>query len=296
MPSDGRTSAPTTERRARTRRLWQLFESIHAITYFSDETTDAYRSLGLKGFWQGYFASRVAPMGPVGGEVCAALFYNFRTDMATRALPSAWTVTTPRAVLDAREDALRGVLEKMFAGAQGIDEAADLLAEAASGASVEGRPLFAGHRALHRPDDPVSALWWGSTLLREHRGDGHVAALVTHGIGGLDANVLFVGTGRVPREVLQVSRSWSDSEWDSALRRLAERGLLDGDELTPGGAELRQEIEDTTDDLAAEPWDHLGEQGTERVVELLTPLRERVLATRQIPFFNPIGLPMGHLS
>ncbi len=273
--------------------MWQLFESVHAITYFCEPVTDAYKAIGLKGFWQGYFASRVAPIGPVGGEVCAALFYNFRPEMASKALPSAWTVTTPQAVLDARYDALGTVLEEMFSSESGIAEAADLTEEALEGCHIEGRPLFAGHRCLPRPNDELLALWWAATLLREHRGDGHVATLVTRHIGGIDANVLMVGTGRVPREVLQVSRAWSDGEWEASQARLNARGLLQGDQLTPNGVALRQDIEDVTDDLGAEPWSHLGPERTARLIQLLTPLRERVLATHQIPYFNPIGLPVG---
>lgn len=284
------------QQRRTARTMWHLLEPIHAVTYFSDETTAAYKAVGLKGFWQGYFASRVAPMGPVGGEVCAAVFYNFQPEMVQRALPSAWAAASPETVLAARDEALQPVLASMFGDADTVAEAADLATLAIEGCALEGRALFAGHAALPPPEDPILRLWWAATLLREHRGDGHIAALLANRIEGLEAHVLVVGTGRLPRELMQTARSWSDEEWLAAERRLAVRGLVEGGRLTSAGEALRQQIEDTTDDLATEPWHRLGDERTERLAELLRPLREKVVSTGRIPFYNPIGLPIGDLG
>ena len=260
------------DQRRAAREMWHLLEPIHAVTYFSDETTAAYKAIGLKGFWQGYFASRVAPMGAVGGEVCSAVFYNFQPEMVRRALPSAWSAASPEQVLRARDEALQPVLAAMFGDDDAIAEAAELATIAIEGCALEGRALFAGHAALPPPDDPVLRLWWAATLLREHRGDGHVAALLANRIDGLEAHVLVVGSGRLPRELMQTARSWSDEEWVAAERRLTVRGLIESGVLTGAGAELRQRIEDTTDDLAVEPWHRLGEERTHRMAELLDPL------------------------
>jgi hypothetical protein len=286
---------PELQRRT-ARQLWHLLEPIHAVTYFSEETTEAYRAVGLKGFWQGYFASRVAPMGPVGGEVCAAVFYNFQPEMVHRALPAAWDAASPADVLAARDGALQPVLADMFGDDETIAEAADLATIAIEGCDVAGRALFAGHTTLPRPDDPVLRLWWATTLLREHRGDGHVAALLANEVDGLEAHVLFVGTGKVPRELMQAARSWSDEEWAAAERRLRVRGLIDADGLTAAGEALRSRVEDTTDELATGPWHRLGEERTARLATLLGPLRDRVIATGRIPFYNPIGLPIAELG
>jgi len=275
------------------RDMWHLLEPIHAVTYFSEEVTTAYKSIGLKGFWQGYFASRVAPMGPVGGEVCSAVFYNFQPEMVQRALPAAWHAASPQAVLAARYESLQPVLAAMFGDDETIAEAAHLATLAIEGCALDGRALFAGHASLPPPDDAVLRLWWAATLLREHRGDGHVAALLASGVDGLEAHVLAVGTGRVPKELMQTARSWSDEEWTAAERRLEVRGLVGPEGLTTSGAELRERVEDITDDLAVEPWHRLGDERTARLSSLLQPLRERVLATGRIPFFNPIGLPIG---
>ncbi len=282
----------TEQRRRTARNLWHLVEPIHAVTYFSEETTAAYRSVGLRGFWQGYFASRVAPMGPVGAEVCAAVFYNFHPEMVRRALPSAWSVASPEVVLRARSEALQPVLADMFDG-ETIEEATELATLAIEHAAVDGRALFAGHLTLEVPDDPVLHLWWAATLLREHRGDGHVAALLANGVDGLQAHVLVVASGRLPRQLMQDARSWSDEEWEAAERRLAVRGVVEDGQLTTAGRALCDRIEATTDDLAAEPWLRLGATRTERLARLLAPLRDCVVRTGRIPVANPIGLPVG---
>ncbi len=258
-------------------------------------------TLGLKGFWHTYFATRVGPMGPVGPEVCAATFFGFSLDAVRRALPSAWEVTTPAAVLAARDAAVREVLTDVLdadgATAASIAEAADLAAAATGGCGVAGRALFAGHAALPVPDDPVLRLWWAATLIREHRGDGHVAALVAAGLDGLEANVLMAGTGAVTRERFQGARSWTDDEWDAAVVGLAGRGLVTGGgDLTDTGRQLRAEVEDVTDDLAREPWAHLGADATARLDALLVPIHRRVLAAGRIPEGNPIGLPLADLA
>lgn len=273
--------------------MWHLLEPIHAVTYFSDETTAAYKAVGLKGFWQGYFASRVAPMGPVTGEVCAAVFYNFHPEMVQRALPAAWGAASPETVMRARDVAIQPVLATMLSTEDNITEAAELATLAIEGCALSGRALFAGHRALPVPEDPVLHLWWAATLLREHRGDGHVAALLANGVDGLEAHVLFVGSGRVTRELMQGARSWSDEEWDDAVQRLTVRGLVEDGQLTGSGRELGDRIEAVTDDLAAEPWRRLGERRTEHLARLLAPLRDRVLQAGRIPIDNPIGLPLG---
>ena len=284
---------PPSELAATARPMWLLLEPIHALTYFSDETTAAYKGIGLKGFWQGYFASRVAPMGPVGAEVCSAVFYNFHPDMVRKALPSAWDLASPAVVLQARDEALAPLLTDLFGEhLDSIGEAADLALEATAGCDVHGRALFAGHAAMAVPDEPLLRLWWATTLLREHRGDGHVAALVEAGIDGLEAHLLIVAAGIVGKERMQMARSWGDDDWAAAEDRLAQRGLLDGGALTADGRALRERVEQTTDELAVGPWRHLGADRTERLATLLGPLRASVLASGRIPGGNPIGLPV----
>jgi hypothetical protein len=50
--------------------------------------------------------------------------------------------------------------------------------------------MYAALRAVPIPADPVTRLFHAASLLREHRGDGHIAALMVERVGGLEAHVL----------------------------------------------------------------------------------------------------------
>lgn len=276
--------------------LWQRFEPIHAVTYFSTECDERYRTLGLKGFWMGYFASRSAPFGRCSPELANATFFNFRPSMAERALPDAWSFASPDEVLSARLEGsvvtLRVALGDLADGPE-VDEAADLAEAAARSARSlsGGRPLFAALSALPWPADPLARLWHAATLLREHRGDGHVAANVAAGLDGLGAHVTFVATGAIPRARLQGARGWTDEEWSVAERLLTASGWLQDGRLTDEGERRRAAVEATTDDLAAPPWVAVGHDAARRLADLLEPLAGRVARAGAVPFPNPIGVP-----
>jgi hypothetical protein len=285
--------------------MWRVFDTLHAVTYFAAESDEEFRACGLKGFWMGYFAGRAAPMGAVEPGVATATFYNFAPRMAARALPDAWGFASPAKVLDARLAGVERAFGRIFGSEKDGPEvlsAAEIGRRAAESVTVVGRPLAAGNAGLPWPEDPMLALWQATTVLREHRGDGHVAALVNAGLDGLEAHISFVGAGGVSRQVLQPARGWSDEEWENAERALVERGWLheaDPATLTPVGAAARQQIEEATDRMAAEPWNRIGEEATETLRRLLTPLASRIADLGLIPAINPIGLtpegsqPMG---
>lgn len=282
-------------RRTLPRTMWSLIEPLHAAVYFAPEVADALRDLGLKGWWMGYFGGRGAPLGAVGPKVVTATFYNFCPSMVERALPDAWMYATPGAVLDSRLDAmdvaLRRLLGDRLVESEEVALAADLARLALEGCDVAGRPLFAGHTQLPWPVQPHLALWHAATLLREHRGDGHVAALFTAGLDGCEALVTMCATGRVPRAMMQQARGWTDDEWADATHRLRDRGWLDAsDALTEDGQSGREEIEHLTDALDAGPWRSLGTESCSQLAALVQPLTERVLDAGGLPIPNPIGV------
>jgi hypothetical protein len=128
-------------------------------------------------------------------------------------------------------------------------------------------------------------MWHALTLLREHRGDGHVCALTAAGLTGLEALVSHTATGRgfVPGFAL-ASRGWSQQEWDDAAGALAARGLLDADgTLTPAGQALREQVEDATDRMAAAPWQHLGDERTEEVIRIGKAMTRTALTAGALP-------------
>jgi hypothetical protein len=276
------------------RRLWTVLEPIHAVTYFAAEARAAFEDAGYRGFWRGYFAGRAAPLGPVGAEPVIATFYGFAPRMVARALPGVWELGGPATALEVRRAGAIAVLSEVFAAASvPADDAAlrgviTALRRAVDDADVGGRPLGAANAALPWPREPVAALWHAATVLRELRGDGHVAALLTAEVTGLEALVLRAGKD-VERGIVQPARGWTDEEWQVAASGLQSRGLLDGHHrLTSQGAALLEGVETVTDRLAAQPWRGLRTSVVTDLVERLTPLARAAFVV--LPERNPIGL------
>ncbi len=278
------------------RRLWALAEPLHALTYFADEARSAGEAAGLTGFWSTYFAQRAAPLGPVGPEVVTATFYGFAPDFVARRVPAVWSAVTPAAALDARlagvDSAVRRVLGEWAASGEAA-EAAGLARRAAEAVDAPGRPLAAANAGLPLPEEPHLALWQAVTTLREHRGDGHNAALLGREVPAVAAHVLVAAADRVDREWLQRARGWDDDAWSAATQQLTERGWLDGDGLSAEGLAMTTAIEADTDRLALDPWRTLGDAHCDRLAELLTPVRRAVVAAGLFPDRNPIGLAPG---
>ncbi|MFE2718260.1 hypothetical protein ACFXKI_41530 [Streptomyces mirabilis] len=261
------------------RAAWRRLEPVHGMIYFVPEGRRRYADLGLSGR-AGYFASRSAAFGRASAELVIATFYNFNPDFVRQAIDGAWDATTPQQVLGARYAAAGEALQR--AGIHELPDLDEVLALTRRAAEVacehaQGRPLFAAHAALPWPEEPVLQLWHAQTLLREFRGDGHVACLLSEGVGGLEALILHAATGDVPVDFLKASRAWPSEEWAGTQERLRKRGLLDGDSLSPEGALLRRHIEDITDRLALPAYAALGDTACERLAELASPFGRAVI-------------------
>jgi hypothetical protein len=243
------------------RRLWALAEPYHALTYFAAESRAEAEAVGLRGFWRGYFALRAAPLGPVGPAVVTATFYNFAPAFVARAVPEVWDVAPPDKALEARltgiDAAVRRALGEDWVGSAGAHE----------------------------------ALWQALSTLREHRGDGHNAALLQREVSGLQAHVLAAASGRSTREWLMRARGWDDADWDAAAGALTERGWLEDGELSAEGLAMTTAVEADTDRLALAPWRALGDAGCDRLAELLAPVRRAVVGAGDWATGNPIGVP-----
>ncbi|MFI9341905.1 hypothetical protein ACIG0D_11630 [Streptomyces sp. NPDC052773] len=280
------------------RALWERYEPVHDLVYFAPEAHSAADDLGLRGFWMGYFALRAAPLGPVTAPVVTGCFYVFHPDRVARALPDAWRYTTPADALAARLAAVDAAMRRLY-GPDGVasgamTEAADLAWEAALAADTAGRVLGAANQALDRPHQPHLRLWQALTTLREHRGDGHVAVLVAHGLGPVEAMVLKAAAGESDATLLRETRKWDLTAWQAAEEALRERGWLAGDgSLTGAGAAVHEEVEARTDAAAARPWKVLGEAAAARLADLLDPLARTVLDAGLVPPGNPAGLTGG---
>jgi hypothetical protein len=267
------------------RKTWRTLEPLHGLIYFAPEADEAYAAVGLRGNRMGYFASRSAAMGPVTAAVVVATFYNFNPDLVTAAIPEAWQLASPATILDARraaaDRALRRVLPDGAADSAELAEAAGLARRAAEAASRRpaGRPLFAAHAALPWPDDPLGVLWHAQTLLREYRGDAHIAALVLDGIGPVEALVLHGASGEAPTGMLQDTRAWPAEAWQAAEEGLRSRGLVDASSgLTEEGARLREAVEQRTDAASVDAYEVLGDDGCERLRSLCRPFSRAVVS------------------
>jgi hypothetical protein len=273
------------------RRFFDRLEPVHAVTYFAPEARTALDGLGFRGFWMGYFAARSAPFGVVPAQVVTAAFYNFAPERVAKALPAAWDIASPPDALRVRQESAVAALRRYGVTDDEAAAAAELAEKAARGAPLDGRPLFAANLALDWPAEPVARLWHAMTLLREQRGDGHVAVLATLGVSGRECNVLHAAAGRVPKEMIMRSRDYDDEQWDLYRSRLTDRGLLEAEgALTDTGRDLKQRIEDTTDELALSALDALSDDEVERLFQALTPITRKVVDAGDVPAATPMGL------
>ena len=269
------------------RKTWRTAEPLHAFIYFVPEADEQYEAAGLEPGRMGYFASRGAALGPVPAEVIIATFFNFWPGLVRPVIPKAWELASPGRILDARTAAADGALRRALGDeactSAEMVELGTLLRRAAEAAAgqPEGRPLFAAHAALEWPDVPHLVVWWAETLLREFRGDGHLAALVAEGVSAPEALVVHGASGEVPAAALQLTRAWPAEDWAGAEASLEARGWLYRTEETPAltdaGRAHRQWVEDTTDARALPAYEALGEEGCDRVRTLARPFSRAVI-------------------
>ncbi|MCT4356497.1 hypothetical protein M5362_25540 [Streptomyces sp. Je 1-79] len=325
MNTDMSVEAPGAVEPGRVRQMWHLIEPLHALVYYAPEAFDEARALGydVTERWPSYFAWRAAPLGPAGAERIASAFYSFSPEMVARYVPGIWRTAAPADVLAARLRAVDRTYRSVFGkaesgggvagdglaggdggdggdggrrgpelvGGPGIAEAAVLARRAAEAAVTAGRPLAAAHAELPWPDAPHLVLWQAATILREHRGDGHLAALLAAGLDPVESLVSFAAVGAAS-EATFASRGWSEADWSAARARLAARGLLDAGDgtATEAGRALRAEVERRTDELAAAPWAALGPDSTARLAELLGEPWLAALGSGLLPTENTLGI------
>lgn len=275
----------------RARRIRAATEALHAFVYFSPEVLASYESVGITHPRMAYFAPRSAPLGAVNAGVVAATFYNFNPDKVAEHIPAAWSLVAPRDLVSLRLEAVGRHLRVALgtaAEATAIREALELARWAAESCTFEGRPLAAAHAEIEPPDDPLTALWHFVTVLREHRGDGHITALQAHELDAIEC-LIFRRPDPETSTYYRRSRGWGEEEWGAARQRLIERGYLYGDEVTDLGHEVRESVETMTDQLSIRPWENLGEEEVDRFEALMIPMSE---AAKNVVQNSPLGTAM----
>ncbi|WP_369184532.1 hypothetical protein [Streptomyces sp. Y1] len=279
-------SAPVHPARA----LWRLFEPVHAVAFLQPESRASFEAIGLDGGWLGYFAGRCAPLGPVDAPPAVAALFSFAPARVEQALPEVWTRASPEQALAARAEGAAAALARLLAPVdrEPVERATEALEQAAARLDCGGRVLAAANAALPRPTGLFERLWQAATVLREHRGDGHVAALVAAGLDGCEAPVLHCAL-EASREVLQPLRGWTDEEWAAAAGRLVERGwLTPAGTVTELGRIRHQALEAATDLAAGRAWEDRPDGELDRLTDALTPIA--ALCREQMPI-NPLAMP-----
>ena len=271
------------------RTFWQAIEVIHDVVYFAPDTKQRYEAIGLKGYWMGYVASRSAALGTPPPEVVVALFHGFAPRLIHRAIPDAWSMASRDDVLAARIDLARDALRPGLAEAD-VERLAKEVTAIWTSLDFAGKGLAAAHTSLPIPDDPVGRLWHAATILREYRGDCHVAILTAAGLDGAAANALAVADGRVgPNQ--RERRGWTEDEWAEAYERLRSRGWTDeAGTITDTGRAARSQIEDATDRVSAGSFDKQAQARTITLEDALVSAARAIGASGAVKFPNPVGV------
>jgi hypothetical protein len=268
------------------RRMFELVEPIGLIPYSADEPNEAMFALGFTNYWDTYFAGRAAPLGLAPPEVVDALFYNFAPGEVARHIPKVWRTTTPEAAIAARQLGCAKALRRILGNdveSPAFARAADLLLKAATGAPFEGRPMYAALRAISIPDDVVGRLFHAASCLREHRGDGHIAALMIEDVGGIEAHVLFALNMGLPAENFGRIHHLPRAQLAAVIDRMRDRGLIGDDGwLREPGRAVKQRVEALTDDLAAKPYENLEPGELDELIAMLEPLATRLVAAQDL--------------
>jgi hypothetical protein len=243
------------------RRLAALLEPVAGQVYFSPECHEAYAALGFNPSsgragdvalpdGPAYFTSRGSVLGQVPGEVVAAAFAVFNPAAVVPSVAFGWTLTDAPTICAARDRGATAQLRRILGDdPAGLTRAGDLLVAMTEVLRPEGRPLFAGLRALGFPDDPIGRLWRASDLLREYRGDSHTASWISQGLDAVEIGLLSELWWALPMKTYVRTRAWSEEELDTGIERLQQRGLVDdaATGFTEAGRALRAAVEDATD-------------------------------------------------
>lgn len=268
------------------RRMFELVEPIGVVPYATDEPNEAMFALGFTNYWDTYFAGRAAALGHATAEVVDALFYNFAPGEVARHIPKVWETTTPEAATEARRTGCVNALRRVLGDRVDTPEfarATDLLLRAATSAPTEGRPMYAALLALAPPDEVVARMFHAASLLREHRGDGHIVALMAEGVARLESHVLLALDLGMPAERFGRIHHLPAAQIAEVVDGLRERGLVTDDgTFTEAGRATKDRVEALTDDLAATPYEALSQAELDELMDILEPYAELLLAAQEL--------------
>lgn len=255
----------------RTRTLRNVCEPIGANVYFAPEANQAYSALGLD-YMNGYFCSRGASLGRPPGLVVASAFGVFNPEVVSAAVDNGWAKTTPEALLQARYDGATASLRRLLGTPEPakVARAVELMLRGLAVAAPAGHPIYAGLRALPFPDEPIGQLWRCCDMVREHRGDSHIAVWTRAGVTPVEIQLMMELVMGIPLKSFSRTRGWSLEQMDEALDAMRTRGWLEGDAFTEQGRAFRETIESDTDDMETPIVEAIGADFDE-LIDILRP-------------------------
>ncbi|MDA8278319.1 MAG: hypothetical protein M0Z45_09040 [Actinomycetota bacterium] len=268
------------------RAFYRSYEQAHAAIYFFEGAARRYSELGVTSRGGQYFGSRSAPLGRASKELVFSTFYSFSMRSIERAIPDTWEIANPDDLVAARFEAAEELFQPALnaLGESKVDQLISQLQRAVATLELGGRPLYAAHASLDDPRGKGALLWHNITLLRENRGDGHISCLTAEEVSGVEANIIHIASGRVPKEFITNTRGFSDDEWNGAIKNLRDRELLkEDDSLTPSGESLKNNIEESTDRLSLGAVSSLGSESSD-VIESLTQVTKAIKEAHKLPF------------
>jgi hypothetical protein len=302
VPSPSPTRSPSSAPPARL--LAGALEPVAGQVYFAPEAHEAYQRLGFGGSpaarrgvqspdGPAYFCSRGSVLGQVPGPVVAAAFGVFNPEAVVPSVTYGWTLTDAPTICAARTEAATAQLVRVLGERpDGVEQATSLLQRAVEPLRPEGKALFSGLLSLGLPGDPVGDAWRLTDLLREFRGDAHIAAWTSAGFDATEIGLLTEAYWGLPLRTYVRTRAWSSAQLDAAEERLVARGLLADGGLTDRGRAEREAVEEATDRMCAPIVDALGDD-LATLLDILLPWGRAVRDAGGYPQSGPHDLAEG---
>jgi hypothetical protein len=256
----------------RTRIIRNVCEPIGANVYFAPEAHANYAKLGLAGYGPGYFCSRGASLGKPSGLVVTAAFGVFSPAVVVPSVYEGWSKTEPEPLLQARYSGAVASLRRLLGepDPQQLGRAVELLRRGLDIAEGAGHPLFSGLKSLPFPTDPVGQLWRTCDMLREHRGDSHIAAWTRAMVAPIEIQLMSELQMGIPLKTYSATRGYTVQQMDDAIEGMRRKGWMEGDSFTPDGRALRERIESDTDEMEVPVVDAIGSDFDE-LIGILRP-------------------------
>lgn len=255
----------------RTRVLRNVCEPIAANVYFAPEAHQRYTALGLNGA-SAYFCSRGASPGKPSGLVVAAAFGVFSPSVVVPSVDAGWAATEPGPLLQARHDGAVASLRRLLGepDAARVERAVELLQRGMADAEHAGHPLYSGLKSLPWPDEPLGRLWRSCDMVREHRGDSHIAVWTRAGVRPIEIQLMSELQMGIPLKTYSATRGWTGQQMDDALDGMRAKGWMEGDAFSPEGRAYREDIEAQTDGMETGIVEAIG-GGFDTLIDLLRP-------------------------